>query len=70
MDLLIILGVPGAKSFHLIAPGYGNLSNFPAAANPYAVRVTGNAPNATIVELAVAQNPTFFTFQKLAVMMY
>ena len=55
------LGIPGAKSFHFIAPGYGNITNFPAAANPYAIRVTGNAPNATILELAVAQNPTFFT---------
>ncbi|MBT8375734.1 MAG: G-D-S-L family lipolytic protein [Bacteroidia bacterium] len=59
------LGIPGAKSFHLIAPGYGNLSNFPAAANPYAVRVTGNAPNASIVELAVAQIPTFFTLSEI-----
>ena len=55
------LGIPGAKSFHFIAPGYGNFTNFPAAANPYAVRVTGNTPNATILELAVAQNPSFFT---------
>ncbi|WP_363146701.1 G-D-S-L family lipolytic protein [Winogradskyella sp.] len=55
------LGIPGAKSFHFLAPGYGNFTNFPAAANPYAVRVTGNTPNATILELAVAQNPSFFT---------
>ena len=55
------LGIPGAASFHLLAPGYGNIQNFPAAANPYAVRVTGNAPNATILELALAQNPTFFS---------
>jgi hypothetical protein len=55
------LGVPGAKSFHLVAPGYGNITNFPAAANPYAVRLTGSTPNATILELAIAQNPTFFT---------
>ena len=27
------MGVPGAKSFHLLAPGYGNIANFPAAAN-------------------------------------
>jgi len=54
------LGVPGAASFHLLAPGYGNISNLPAA-NPYAVRLTGNAPNATLVELALAQNPTFFS---------
>lgn len=59
------LGVPGAKSFHLVAPGYGNISNFPAAANPYAVRLTGNSPDASIVELAVAQNPTFFTLSEI-----
>lgn len=59
------LGVPGAKSFHLVAPGYGNISNFPAAANPYAVRLTGNSPNTTIIELAVAQNPTFFTLSEI-----
>lgn len=54
------LGIPGAKSFHFIAPGYGNIANLPNA-NPYAVRVTGNTPNATILELAIAQNPSFFT---------
>jgi hypothetical protein len=59
------LGVPGAKSFHLIAPGYGNIANFPAAANPYAVRLTGSTPDATIIELAVAQNPTFFTLSEV-----
>ncbi len=59
------LGVPGAKSFHLVAPGYGNISNFPTAANPYAVRLTGNAPNATMLELAMAQSPTFFTLSEV-----
>lgn len=59
------LGVPGAKSFHLVAQGYGNISNFPAAANPYAVRVTGNAPNASILELAAAQSPTFFSISEV-----
>ncbi|MGB5437795.1 MAG: G-D-S-L family lipolytic protein [Maribacter sp.] len=58
------LGVPAAKSFHLIAPGYGNLANFPAAANPYAIRLTGSTPNASILELAVAQNPSFFTLSE------
>ncbi len=55
------LGVPGAKSFHLIAPGYGSLANFPAAANPYAIRLTGATPNLSILALALAQNPSFFT---------
>lgn len=59
------LGVPGAKSFHLVAPGYGNLANFPAAANPYAIRLTGSTPNASILELAIAQNPTFFTLSEI-----
>ncbi|MTE26216.1 G-D-S-L family lipolytic protein [Winogradskyella ouciana] len=59
------LGVPGAKSFHLVAPGYGNLANFPAAANPYAVRVTGNTPDASLLELAVAQNPTFVSISEV-----
>ncbi|WP_299096015.1 G-D-S-L family lipolytic protein [Winogradskyella sp.] len=59
------LGIPGAKSFHLVAPGYGNLANFPAAANPYAVRVTGNTPNASILELAMAQSPTFFSISEV-----
>lgn len=54
------LGVPGALSFHLLAPGYGSLANFPAAANPYAIRVTGNT-NTSILELAMAQSPTFFS---------
>jgi lysophospholipase L1-like esterase len=54
------LGIPGAKSFHLVAPGFGNIQNLPNA-NPYAVRVTGGTPNASILELAAAQNPTFFT---------
>lgn len=54
------LGVPGAASFHLVAPGYGSLANFPAAANPYAIRITGNT-DASILELAMAQSPTFFS---------
>ena len=58
------LGVPGAKSFHFIFNGYGNvggLLTMPPTANPYAVRMTGSTPDASILELAVAQNPTFFT---------
>ncbi|NRB60676.1 MAG: G-D-S-L family lipolytic protein [Winogradskyella sp.] len=55
-------GVPGAKSFHFLAPGYGNIGNLALGlANPYAVRMTGATPDATILELAAAQNPSFFT---------
>ena len=60
------LGVPGAKSFHLIAPGYGNLANLQLGlANPYAIRLTGSAPNASVVELAMAQSPSFFTLSEV-----
>ena len=55
------MGVPGARSFHMIAPGYGNIANFPTAANPYFIRMTGDTPNASMLELAMAQSPTFFT---------
>jgi len=58
------LGVPGAKSFHMVANGYGNIANLPNA-NPYAVRLTGENPNASMLELAIAQNPTFFTLSEV-----
>jgi hypothetical protein len=55
------LGVPGAQSADFITPGFGNIANLGAGANAYAVRMTGGTPDVTILELAVAQNPTFFT---------
>ncbi|WP_274474243.1 SGNH/GDSL hydrolase family protein [Mangrovimonas aestuarii] len=56
------LGVPGAKSYHLLANGYGNIANLQAGlANPYFVRMTGSTPDASVLELAMVQNPTFFT---------
>ncbi|WP_445382939.1 G-D-S-L family lipolytic protein [Robiginitalea sp. IMCC43444] len=55
------MGVPGAKSFHLVAPGYGNVAGVSAGlANPYFVRFASD-PGTTILADAVAQNPTFFT---------
>ena len=47
------VGVPGAKSFHLTFPGYGQL-------NPYFGRMASSG-TATVLGDAVAQNPTFFT---------
>jgi hypothetical protein len=56
------LGVPGAKSFHLLAPGYGNLANVSLGlANPYFVRMTGSTPDISVLELALGQAPTFFS---------
>lgn len=57
------LGIPGAKSFHLITPGYGNpagLATTPPASNPYFVRFA-SSPSTTVLADAVAQNPTFFS---------
>lgn len=59
------LGIPGAKSFHFLANGYGNIANFPAAANPYFIRMTGATPNASVLELAMARNATFFTLSEV-----
>ncbi|WP_338814707.1 hypothetical protein V9L05_05570 [Bernardetia sp. Wsw4-3y2] len=55
------LGVPGARSFHLLFDGYGNPSNLSTGlANPFFVRFATSA-NASVVADAAAQNPTFFT---------
>lgn len=53
------MGVPGAKSFHLVAPNYGDISALPNA-NPYFIRFASSA-GTTILNDAAAQMPTFFT---------
>jgi hypothetical protein len=47
------LGIPGAKSFHLLYPGYAQL-------NPYYARFATAPGNAVVNEIAPL-NPTFFT---------
>jgi hypothetical protein len=55
------LGVPGAKSFHLLAPGYGNAAGIlTGLANPYFARFRSSATTSVIAD-ATAQNPTFFS---------
>ncbi len=55
------MGVHGAKSFHLVAPGYGNVAGVPTgAANPYFARFA-SSESATVIGDATAQNPTFFS---------
>ena len=55
------MGVPGAKSFHLVAQGYGNAAGvLTGQSNPYFVRFASN-PSTSIIADAVAQNPTFFS---------
>ncbi|WP_163409279.1 SGNH/GDSL hydrolase family protein [Flavobacterium ajazii] len=55
------LGVPGAKSFHLLAPGYGSVAGITAGtANPYFARFASSATT-TVLADALSQNPTFFS---------
>ena len=55
------MGVPGAKVFHLIAPGYGNPAGVPTGqANPYFARFS-SSNSATVLGDAMAQVPTFFS---------
>lgn len=53
------MGVPGAKSFHLVAPGYGSAAGLTAGtANPYFVRFATSATT-RVIDDAMAQKPTF-----------
>ena len=55
------MGVPGAKSYHVLAPGYGNVQGVALGlANPYFARFA-SSPDATILGDAAAQNASFFT---------
>ncbi|MGV3697148.1 G-D-S-L family lipolytic protein [Flavobacterium sp.] len=55
------MGVPGAKSFHLVANGYGNAAGvLSGQANPYFVRFASSGTTSVLAD-AVAQNPTFFS---------
>jgi hypothetical protein len=55
------MGVPQAKSYHLAAPGYGNVAGVALGlANPFFARFA-SSPSATVIGDAVAQNPTFFS---------
>ena len=55
------MGVPGAKSYHLLAEGYGNIAGVTLGlANPYFVRMA-STPNTSVLADAMAQAPTFFS---------
>ncbi len=55
------MGVPGAKSYHLVAQGYGNVAGVAqGTANPYFVRFA-QSDNTSVLADAMAQDPTFFT---------
>lgn len=55
------MGIPGAKSFHLLAPGYGNVAGVATGqSNPYFVRFA-SSPSTTVLADAIAQDATFFS---------
>jgi lysophospholipase L1-like esterase len=55
-------GVPGAKSFHLVAPGYGNPAGILlGTANPYYARFS-SSNTSSVIDDAVAKSPTFFSY--------
>jgi len=55
------MGVPGAKSFHLLSNTYGDVGGVAVGtANPYFVRHATSA-SATVLGDAMQMNPTFFT---------
>jgi lysophospholipase L1-like esterase len=55
------LGVPGAKSYHLLAAGYGNVAGVATGkANPYYARFATSG-TASVLADALAQNATFFS---------
>ncbi len=59
------MGVPGAKSYHIVAPGYGSVANVPLGlANPYFARMASN-PGATVLEDAASQAASFFTISEI-----
>jgi lysophospholipase L1-like esterase len=51
------MGVPGAKSFHLLANAYGDAT----AGNPFYARMSAKPGETNIVDEAAAQQPTFFS---------
>ncbi len=56
------MGVPGAKSFHLLSNDYGDPAGIGATANPYYVRFATNpaAGGSSVIDDAAVQIPSFF----------
>ena len=51
------MGVPGAKSFHLVTPAFGTWG----LGNPFYSRFASNPGTSTVIGDAVTANPTFFS---------
>ena len=55
------MGVPGAKSFHLVTPGYGSVAGVAnGTANPWFARFA-TSESTTVLADAASLNPTFFS---------
>ena len=55
------MGIPGAKSYHLLAPGYGNAAGVAGGtASPYFSRFSSSATT-TVLADALSQSPSFFS---------
>ncbi|MCU4165207.1 hypothetical protein [Carboxylicivirga caseinilyticus] len=54
------VGVPGAKSFHLLVPEYGNPTLGQGNFNPFYARFASNPGTSTMLTDAMANDPTFF----------
>jgi lysophospholipase L1-like esterase len=58
-------GIPGAKSFHFVAEGYGSINAVPLGkANPYFARIS-SSEGATVLGDVMANAPTFFTLSEI-----
>jgi len=58
------MGVPGAKSFHLLPvpiPGMEGIYSDPLNGNPFYARFANDPGQSVIIYEAIAQNPTFFS---------
>jgi len=58
------MGVPGAKSFHLLSDSYGNIAGVGTFSNPYFVRMASSS-SATMLGDAISQGPSFFTLSEI-----
>jgi hypothetical protein len=55
------LGIPGAKSYHLVTPEYGDPGQGPGNFNPFYARFASEPGVSTALTDALAHNPTFFS---------
>ncbi|NPA38003.1 MAG: hypothetical protein GXO47_14265 [Chlorobi bacterium] len=56
------VAVPGAKSFHLVIPQFGDPTLGVGNYNPYYTRFASNPGTSTVLGDAMLNNPTFFSF--------